>query len=328
MQELIPLVFDIHRFALDDGPGIRTTIFLKGCPLSCSWCHNPESMSVAKETAFDPGRCIRCGSCRDICPEAAIAEGLPRQINLPPCTTCGRCAEICPTMAIRMIGKEYPVNDLLEIILRDRHFFQASGGGVTFSGGEPTLWPDYLSAALRALKAKGLHTAIQTCGIFDYERIYRKVLPFTDLIMFDIKCIDGAKHKIFTGRDNTSLLQNFKNLAKMAGDRLLPRVPLVPGVTATRNNLLDIALFLRDLGLQRCDLLPYNPAGIEKRRAMGMELPPEELQGIPFSRDEEEELRRFFFDTLHNLSNLRPEAGNYPDAPQGGRPCRSTFTMQ
>ena len=328
MQEPIPLIFDIHRFALDDGPGIRTTIFLKGCPLSCSWCHNPESMAVEREMAFSRKRCISCGSCRDICPEGAITEGLPPQINRRLCTACGSCAEICPTMAIRMIGRQYPLNDLLEIILRDRYFFQASGGGVTFSGGEPTLWPDYLRAALTALKAEGLHTAIQTCGIFDYDIFCRRVLPVADLIMFDIKFIDAETHKRFTGHDNASLLQNFRNLTIIAGDRLLPRVPLVPNITATRNNLLEIASFLRDLGLQRCALLPYNPAGIEKRQAVGMEPPPDDLPETAFSRDKEEQLRRLFFTTFHNLSHLRPETGNYRDAPEGGRPCRSTFTMQ
>ena len=202
MMEPLPLIFDIHRFALDDGRGIRTTVFLKGCPLSCIWCHNPESMRVERETAFYPDRCILCGSCKAVCPEAAISDSPALQIDRSRCTTCGRCADSCPATAIRMIGKEYPLDELLEIIMRDRHFFDASGGGVTFSGGEPTLWMNYLSGALMALKSENLHTAIQTCGIFDYAGFSRKVLRFTDLIMFDIKFVNATEHERYTGQDN------------------------------------------------------------------------------------------------------------------------------
>ena len=239
-----------------------------------------------------------------------------------------RCVWCCNPEAWAGPCAPMPAEAILAAVERDRVFYRRSGGGVTFSGGEPTLWPDYLRAALTALKAEGLHTAIQTCGIFDYDIFCRRVLPVADLIMFDIKFIDAETHKRFTGHDNASLLQNFRNLTIIAGDRLLPRVPLVPNITATRNNLLEIASFLRDLGLQRCALLPYNPAGIEKRQAVGMEPPPDDLPETAFSRDKEEQLRRLFFTTFHNLSHLRPETGNYRDAPEGGRPCRSTFTMQ
>jgi pyruvate formate lyase activating enzyme len=300
MQEPIPLVFDIHRFALDDGPGIRTTVFLKGCPLSCSWCHNPESMSIEPEIAFYQDRCIRCGSCRDICPEAAITDGPPLQIDRLRCTACSRCADICPAAALRTMGKEYPIDNLLEIILRDRHFFQASGGGVTFSGGEPTLGMNYLSTLLAALKAEGLHTALQTCGMFEYDRFVRKVLPFTDLIMFDIKFIDAAEHLRYTGRDNASIINNFRRLARDAGSRLLPRVPLVPDITATPGNLMEIASFLADLGILHCALLPFNPAGIGKRRAVGLKLPPD-LPDVPLGVEKENDLQKQFLNALHSL---------------------------
>lgn len=178
---------------------------------------------------------------------------------------------------MKVLGKEYPLAELLEVLLRDRLFYEVSGGGVTFSGGEPTLWMEYLGEALKALKTTGVHTAIQTCGVFSYERFARHVLPFSDLIMFDLKFIDPAQHKRYTGRDNALILDNFRSLTREAGSRLLPRVPLVPGITATHGNLLDIASFLADLGHARCDLLPYNPAGLEKRRTIGMELPSEPM---------------------------------------------------
>lgn len=293
MQEPRPLICDIHRFALDDGPGIRTTVFLKGCPLSCVWCHNPEAMQVEREVAWYPDRCIRCGACKAICPAAAISDNPALQIDRSRCTACGSCDESCPAMAIRMIGREYPLDELLELILRDRQFFDASGGGVTFSGGEPTLWMQYLGAALKALKSEAIHTAIQTCGMFDYDGFARNVLPFTDLIMFDIKFIAAAEHKRYTGQANSAILENFRRLTREAASKVLPRVPLVPGITATLGNLLEIASFLADLGYLRCDLLPYNPAGMEKRRAIGMELPPN-LPDSPFSIAEEDELRKLF----------------------------------
>jgi pyruvate formate lyase activating enzyme len=297
MEERLPLIFDIHRFALDDGPGIRTTLFLKGCPLSCIWCHNPESMRAEPEAAFYPDACIRCGACKVVCPEAAISDSPDIRIDRSRCTACGKCADNCPAMAVRMMGNAYPLDALLEIVQRDRHFFDASGGGVTFSGGEPALWMDYLADALAALKSGNLHTAIQTCGMFDYAEFSRKILPFTDLIMFDIKFIDAAQHKKFTGRDNLIILENLRRLTRAAGSRILPRVPLVPGITATPGNLLAIASFLADLGYFRCDLLSYNPAGISKRRTMGTK-PPPHLPEFALDPGEEDGLRILFYERL------------------------------
>jgi pyruvate formate lyase activating enzyme len=297
MAQPLPLIFDIHRFALDDGPGIRTTVFLKGCPLACVWCHNPESMWVERELACYPGHCIHCGSCAAVCPEGTISESPVLQIDRGLCTVCGSCAGSCPATALQTVGKDYPLEELLELILRDRHFFAASGGGVTFSGGEPTLRMEYLAAALQALKAEGLHTAIQTCGLFAYDRFARQVLPFVDLVMFDLKFIDATDHEKYTGQDNSLILENFRRLTRDAGSRVLPRVPLVPGMTATTRNLLGTALFLADLGYRRCDLLPYNPAGIEKRRAIGMDLALE-LPQSPLSPAEEDGLRKLFQERL------------------------------
>ncbi len=297
MTEPPPLIFAIHRFALDDGPGIRTTVFLKGCPLSCIWCHNPESMSPWRQMAVYPDLCILCGSCRLVCPEEAVSESPILQIDRNLCNACGLCAENCPTTAIRAIGKEYPLDELLEILRRDQHFYEASGGGVTFSGGEPTLHLNYLGDALKELKKEAISTAIQTCGMFNYEDFSRKVLPYADLIMFDIKLIDAAQHRRYTGKDNAVILENFRRLTKEAGNKVLPRIPLIPGITATPDNLRKIASFLADLGYKQCDLLSYNPAGIEKRRAVGMKSSLK-LPETPLGWEEEEELRRDFLEQL------------------------------
>ncbi len=294
MKESPPLIFDVHRFALDDGPGIRTTVFMKGCPLSCLWCQNPQSIGVEREIGVHPDRCIRCGLCTAVCPEAAIAFNPALQVDRNRCTSCGNCVDNCPARAIRMIGKEYPLDDLMEILRRDRHFFDSSGGGVTFSGGEPTLWMNYLGAALAKLKSENIHTAIQTCGMFDYDSFSRKLLPFIDLILFDLKFIDGSLHKKYTGQDNATILANFRRLTREARSKVNPRVPLIPGITAVPDNLLKIASFIAELGYLRCDLLPYNLAGIETRRAMGVEL---QLQ-LPGSPLEEDDLRKLFLERL------------------------------
>lgn len=293
MTENLPLIFNIHRFALNDGPGIRTTIFMKGCPLSCSWCHNPEAVRAEKELACYPDRCARCGSCEELCAVAAISHTPGLQVDRDLCVVCGSCEATCPANAIQAFGKEYHPEQLLELILRDRHYYAASGGGVTFSGGEPTLRMDYLNEVLRGAKKENLHTAIQTCGMFDYDEFARKILPNIDLIMYDLKFFDAEEHQRHTGADNRMILENFRRLTRDARKKVLPRIPMVPGITATTDNLQEIAAFLSELGFFRCDLLPYNGAGVVKRHALGMELP-ENLPRAPLGREEEAELRQIF----------------------------------
>ena len=297
----MPLIFDIRHFALDDGPGIRSTVFMKGCPLSCAWCHNPESISPAAEIAFYEERCIGCGSCREVCPEGAISmRPESGRVIRDKCTACGACCEECPSTALSAIGSYYHVDLLVETLLKERIFYETSGGGVTFSGGEPTVSMDYVGAVMQRLKEEGIHIAIQTSGMFNLKEFREKLLPYIDLIFFDLKLIDSDRHREFTGRDNSLILETFKDLAENVPVPIAPRIPLVPGITATRQNLADIAGFLRNTGCLTATLLPYNPGGIPKARALGRTphpALPSRMTGI----EEEEELNAFFQDRFLNV---------------------------
>jgi pyruvate formate lyase activating enzyme len=287
-----PLVFDIRRFALDDGPGIRTTVFLKGCPLACLWCHNPESIRPEAEIVFHRQLCLGCGECATACPRGALCPEGPDRIDRRLCAACGACAEACPATALRVVGSHFPPSELLRLLLRDRSFFETSGGGVTFSGGEPALHPDYLSQVLTGLKHQGISTAIQTCGLFDYAAFRERILPLVDLIFFDLKLADPGRHRRYTGRDNAVILSNFRRLAAEARHRLRPRVPLVPGITATPENLAQIAAQLKELGFSACELLSCHSGGIAKRRALGESASPL-LPGGMLIAAQELQLRQF-----------------------------------
>ena len=268
-NENLPLIFDIHHFALDDGPGIRTTVFLKGCPLSCLWCHNPESMKTGREIAFYSDRCIGCGDCKAVCLQDAVSLETAGRIIWDRCTVCGNCAEECPTTALRIVGKYYTVSNLIEILLSDRIFYETSKGGVTFSGGEPTLFMDYVSGVMKGLKGENVHVAIQTSGMFDLSEFRTKLLPYIDLIYYDIKVFDSRKHKQYAGKSNRQILHNFTELMKAPSVKIIPRVPLVPGITATSENLTQIADFLKSAVCSTCELLPYNPGGISSNVTQG-----------------------------------------------------------
>jgi pyruvate formate lyase activating enzyme len=288
-----PLVFDIHRFALDDGPGVRTTVFLKGCPLSCVWCHNPESMKSASEIAFYSNSCIHCGDCEKTCPEKAIHLEEKARIDIRRCTVCGECAKVCPTESLRVLGRYYSATRLTNILLRDRVYYETSNGGVTFSGGEPTLYMDYLQAVSKELKKYNVHIAIQTSGLFSLSEFRRVLLPYVDLVYYDLKLLDPLEHKRYTGRSNKEILNNLICLLKTKETEVVPRVPLVPKITATEKNIESIALFLKSNGCSTYELLPYNPGGIVKRIATGAKVP-ETISETMLSQDEEESFKKIF----------------------------------
>lgn len=264
----LPLIVDIKRHSLEDGPGIRSVVFFKGCPLRCGFCQNPEAQCPDVEIAFRAERCVRCGDCVSACPGRAIDLTAPGRIDRQRCDACGKCAAACPSSALALLGRIHTVEEIVGHLMRDETYYRRSGGGVTFSGGECTLFPDYLAALARALRARGIHITIETCGEFVGDVFINRLLPLLDLIYFDLKLADPALHLAHTGRDNHRIVDNLALLMEKAPERVQVRIPLIPGITATEENLAGLAACLRTRGVRRATLLPYNPLG----RAMAAQL--------------------------------------------------------
>jgi len=271
-----PLILEIKGNSLDDGPGIRSVVFYKGCPLSCIWCHNPESKKAVAEISFDAKVCINCGTCRDVCPEEALSRDNRFYIDRIKCTLCFLCADACPSGALDRVGKAMSVDDILKKIMPDKPFYETSGGGVTLSGGEPTLYMEFTSQLLKALKQQNIHTLLETCGYFDLDKFMDMLYPYIDTIYFDIKIIDSITHKKYCGYSNERILENFKQIfsaAKHDGKVFLPRIPLIPDITDTEVNIREIAAFLKSLDIAEASLLAYNPLWHEKSDKVGVEDP-------------------------------------------------------
>ncbi len=272
------LTFDIQRFSLHDGPGIRTLVFFKGCPLRCRWCQNPEGLSPHVEIAFYGNLCIGCGQCQGACPAEAITYNGKERIIRERCTRCGACAEVCYAEALRMVGRFYTPQALLREVLRDEPFYKTSGGGVTVSGGEPTMQLEALQEFLQLCKEGHLHTALETCGFASWETL-EAILPYLDLILYDIKAVDARLHRELTRQDNARILDNLRRLAA-TGIPLIPRVPLIPTMTATEDNLTAIANLLQELGLTQIHLLPYHRLGESKLLRLDSPLQPLNLPSL------------------------------------------------
>ncbi len=265
--------FNIQRYSIHDGPGIRTTVFLKGCPLSCPWCHNPESHSPDPEIGIQPGRCIQCGSCLEVCSFAPAMgpEGF-RPVIPSRCVRCGQCAEACPSGARELIGRTVTVQEIMEEVERDLPFYEESGGGVTFSGGEPLMQPEFLLACLRAAWDRGIHTAVDTSG-FAPEEMILEVASWTNLFLYDLKILDDARHRKYTGVSVTPILENLRAL-DAANTQIWLRIPLIPGINDDPSNLEALGGFLSSLERKHSVyLLPYHPLGSDKYRRMGRENP-------------------------------------------------------
>jgi pyruvate formate lyase activating enzyme len=261
------LIFDIQRFCLHDGPGIRTVLFFKGCALRCGWCHNPESHQARQEVAFFSHCCVQCYACREICPTAAILTDPDRRIDTSLCDGCGNCVDSCLTGALRMIGKTWNKEDLLAEAVSDRDFFISSGGGITLSGGEPMLQASFLEGFLPRLRGEGIHVTLETCGHFPWTDMER-IAPFLDLIYFDLKHMDPDRHAYYTTRGNGLILENFRKLAATF-PHLQPRMPVIPGINDDEKNIFAVAALLHECAMDTIHCLPYHRLGEEKRGRIG-----------------------------------------------------------
>lgn len=262
------LIFDIQRFSLHDGPGIRTLVFMKGCPLSCAWCSNPESRKTRPEVMFYEDKCIKCFSCLAVCPNReALEENWP--LVLDGCQGCGKCITVCYPEARQLIGRHVTVEDMLETVLRDVVFYEESGGGVTVGGGEPTLQADFVAYFLKRCQEHSLHTAIETCGFTSWDS-FSRVLRHVDLLLMDIKHMDTTQHKALTGVGNEQILENARRAAGSGMDMVI-RLPLIPGFNDGADNLSELGRFIRkELSpVRRVDILPYHSTGESKSIRLG-----------------------------------------------------------
>jgi pyruvate formate lyase activating enzyme len=290
------LIAECKPNSLDDGPGIRFVIFFKGCPLACVWCHNPEMKKAGVELAFDPQACVGSRKCLAVCPDGALDVSRAEFVDRTKCTLCFRCVEVCPSQALQRVGRYWEIGELVETVVRYLPFYSNSGGGVTVSGGEPTLFMDDCSALLQLLRARGLRTLLETCGYFDLVRYDQLIAPYVDQVYFDLKLMDPGAHLRYCGKRNDCILENFRQLQRRSlggGTPILPRVPLVPGITATAENLGAIARFLRENKVAHVALLPYNPLWVDKAQKLGGAPPLAARRGW-MTRDELDSCRAFF----------------------------------
>jgi pyruvate formate lyase activating enzyme len=273
------IVFDVQRFSIHDGPGIRTVVFFKGCALDCRWCHNPEAVRRGPELAYHAERCVAgCNDCLDACPEGALVDRVENRVDFALCTHCGACVDPCPSGALEQIGREVGVDELIVDVLRDRSFFDAAGGGVTVSGGEPLMHSVFLERFLERLHGLGVHTCAETAGGVPYEALER-LLPWVDLVLFDVKVIDAEAHRRFTGHGNDGIHRGLERLLA-SGTPVQVRMPVVPGCNTDDANVAATCALLRRMGVGEITLLPYNALWEAKlaaldthRRALGIRSP-------------------------------------------------------
>ena len=265
---MVGTIFDIQRFSVHDGPGIRTTVFFKGCPLRCIWCHNPEGMDKAPVLSFDEQKCSLCGKCLSVCNARAI-ENSQLEISREKCIGCGKCQKVCLNKANEIIGKEVTAREVFDEVIKDRMFYDTSGGGITVTGGEPSYQPDFTLELLTLSREAGISLAVETCGAGKRE-FYEKAAALGTTFLYDIKCIDPVLHKKLTGADNSVILENLEFLMNYGADVII-RMPLVPGCNDSDEDILRLSEYLnKNMGRYRyAEIMPYHTLGISKSKKTG-----------------------------------------------------------
>lgn len=262
-------IFNIQKFSIHDGPGIRTTVFFKGCPLRCLWCHNPESQSFKKQMLFDGDKCVLCGKCVESCPQGAVKI----QKNVPvtdqdKCIGCRKCEIYCIPGARQVAGMEYTVEEVMKEVMKDEVFYEQSGGGVTLSGGEPLAQTDFVEELLRELKKENIHTAVDTCGAVKFEDI-KRISAYTDLFLYDVKLMDDKKHTEFIGMSNELIFDNLRKLSKIHKDINI-RMPIIEGVNADVKHIQETIDLIKGMNIVNVSLLPYHDIAKHKYKELGI----------------------------------------------------------
>jgi len=299
LDEIKALIFDIKRDCSEDGPGIRTTVFFKGCPLSCVWCHNPEGIFFKPSLSFSLDQCTpaECGgyACLEVCPSNVLRvndENKIIEVNHDACIRCDECFQVCTPMALEPAGNWWGVKELLTTVLIDKDFFQSTGGGVTLSGGEPTLQMEFLHSFLVELKKEDINIGLETSGMFHLKKFQKYILPYLDFIYFDLKLIHPEESRKYTGCSNQDIIKNFLFLHYQSEKPMVTRIPLIPGITTTKRNLTGISQFLQKHGVTACSLMPYNPMWQDKAVKNGVTIKYSRLEFM--SKKEEENGVQFF----------------------------------